>query len=205
MHRDADRRGQRQRALRAEQRDHQRRGQRRRSRRAGGLRQARRHRHDQPVRRRVARARGAPRRGPGEAGAGKRGVHAGAREADATSRPRRYDESVAAITPEYRAHGRGRSPSAPCRADKLVAAGFLTDNASLLRLRQQQRQLRLPEGDRSRLHLHRAHRRRQRVGLGRPQRPRASHNSTPDAPSAPRSSKAKGSADARRWSRASTP
>ena len=40
-----------------------------------------------------------------------------------------YDESVAAITPEYRATVAAQS-IAPCRADKLVAAGFLTDSAS---------------------------------------------------------------------------
>ena len=122
------------------------------------------------IRRRVAGARRAPRGGAGKAGAGKRGVHAGAREADATRRRRRYDASVAAITPEYRAEVAAAS-IAPCRADKLVAAGFLTDGAGFVRLRQQQRQFRLSEGDRSRLHLHRAHRRRQRLGLGRPQRP----------------------------------
>ena len=40
-----------------------------------------------------------------------------------------YDESVAAITPEYRATVAAQS-IAPCRADKLVAAGFLTDSAT---------------------------------------------------------------------------
>jgi predicted Zn-dependent protease len=37
-----------------------------------------------------------------------------------------YDESIAAITPEYRANVAGAS-IAPCRADGLVAAGFLQD------------------------------------------------------------------------------
>jgi predicted Zn-dependent protease len=37
-----------------------------------------------------------------------------------------YDESIAAITPEYRANVAGAS-IAPCRADDLVAAGFLQD------------------------------------------------------------------------------
>jgi predicted Zn-dependent protease len=39
-----------------------------------------------------------------------------------------FDDSIAAITPEYRA-GVAASSIGPCRADQLVAAGFLTDDA----------------------------------------------------------------------------
>lgn len=41
-----------------------------------------------------------------------------------------YDESIARLTPEYRA-GVAAASIAPCRANKLVAAGFLSDGAEM--------------------------------------------------------------------------
>ena len=79
-----------------------------------------------------------------------------------------FSPATAAITPDYRAQVAADSIK-PCKANKLVAAGFLQDGAELRRVRQQQGQLRLPAGDQPRLYLHGPHRRRPRLGLGRAQ------------------------------------
>ena len=79
----------------------------------------------------VAGARRAPRRGPGAPGAGKPGVHAGDRQADLQAEPdlQRVHRGDHAGIP------RRRSPptrSSPCKAEKLIAAGFLDDGQSFV-------------------------------------------------------------------------
>ena len=152
----------------------------------------------------VARARRAARRGTRAAGAREPGVHAGAGASRPTRPSPTFNASVAAITPEYRARVATDSIDALPRARRLVAAGFLARRPELRCHRQQQGQLRLPAGDQPRLHLHRAHRRRARLGLGRPQRRRCRPSSTSPRRSASRWRRPAARSRRRRSSPAST-
>ena len=114
------------------------------------LRQARRHRDDQRVRRRLAGESRAPRRGARAARAGKSRVHAADREAGLRAdaayrrRPRRRHAGIprAALPALHRAS----------RKDKIVAAGFFT-TAPRFSAMATRRAIRLPEIDQRRLHL----------------------------------------------------
>ncbi len=90
-----------------------------------------------------------------------------------------------------------RTRSRPCRAEKLVAAGFLADGQSFIAFANSKGNFGYQQSTEPRLHLHRAHRRRARLGLGRPQRRATSASSTPRRDIRIAMRKAAGSADAK--------
>ena len=114
-----------------------------------------------------------------------------------------YAQSTADITPEYRAQVAADSIG-PCKADKLVAAGFLADSAGFTAFANSKGNFGYQTVHRHQLHLHRAHRRRPRLGLGDQQLRGRRTSSTPRTTSRSRSRRPRVRPTPRRWSRAST-
>ena len=184
----------RQRALRAEQRLDQRHRQQHRSRRAGRVRQARRHRDDQRVRRRLARESRAPRR---------RARAARARKSRSSCR-RSTSRPTSRATPSSRRPPRSRRntarrlpPTASSRAGRTSSSPPASSPIARASPRSRTRKAISASRNRPRrFHLHRAHRRWPRLGLGRAQpRRRSKFDAKSDIKTAIQ--KAKGSVDAK--------